>query len=219
MNVSSSPCSCAESERRLARVIRLQCFALGLLGALLVAGFFSQEPERAGPETLERLRVRELVVVDSNGVERARLGGNLPDAVVAGRRLSRGELAAGLLLYDGAGQERGGYVTFEPSGNVALTLDSRKGQTALFVAGPEGATALKLWTGTDSIELRSDDDGARWTVAEDGHVLLQEPPIALGREACAGYREALEHYSREDVMRACRERYSEAACQACLDSR
>lgn len=72
------------------------------------------------------LRVSEIVVVDSKGAERVRIGGDLPDAIIGGKRVPRGQQAAGVLLYDATGSERSGYVTFEPSGNVGLTLDSRQ---------------------------------------------------------------------------------------------
>lgn len=126
--------------RRLRIWSRLQTGALALIGAVGIAAFASSQPTS--------LRVSELVVVDSDGVERVRIGVDLPDAVVDGRRLVRGEKAAGVILYDAAGRERSGYATFEPSGNVMLTLDNRQSeQNALFVAGPDNAAALRLWQG------------------------------------------------------------------------
>jgi hypothetical protein len=101
--------------------------------------------------TQESLRVSELVVVDPQGVERVRIGGDLPDAVINGKPIPRGQKVAGVILYDGTGQERSGYVTFEPSGNVGLTLDTRKRQSALFVSGPDEGSALQLWHENDLI--------------------------------------------------------------------
>ena len=46
------------------------------------------------------MRVSELVVVDSKGVERVRIGGDLPDAFISGKRIPRGQQAARVLLYD-----------------------------------------------------------------------------------------------------------------------
>jgi len=207
----------AHSHQRLVWIVRAQWIVM----AVLLAAFFSNiyaNSQHERQEAAGRLRVTELVVVDEIGVERVRVGGDLPDAVIDGKRVPRGEKAAGILLYDGTGRERGGYVTWEPSGNVGLTLDSRKGQATLFVAGPEGGSALKLWDGEDSIELRSDSDGSRLTAIREGLVVFQEPAVdALGDEACAAYREALSTYSMEEVLRACRQRYSEAACRACLE--
>jgi hypothetical protein len=207
----------ASSQRRLVWAIRAQWVVIAVLLVVFFSNIYATG-ENDGNETTDRLRVKELVVVDKKGIERIRIGGDLPDAVIAGKRIPRGEKAAGILLYDGTGQERGGYVTWEPSGNVGLTLDSRKGQVTLFVAGPERGSALKLWDGEGSIELRSDSDGSRLTAVREGQVVFQEPAVdVLGDEACAAYREALSSYSMEEVMRACRQRYSEAACRACLE--
>jgi hypothetical protein len=163
------------------------------------------------------LRVSELVVVDPKGVERVRLGGDLPDAIIGGKRVPRGEKAAGVLLYDGGGQERSGYVTFEPSGNVGLTLDTRRGQVALFVAGPDTGSALQLWHGRDLIELRSDDNGSRLTAVKAGEVVSQEPPVSkISADTCEAYRSARARVSAEQVMRDCRRRFNDTACRACL---
>ena len=122
------------------------------------------------------LTVSEIDVVDSKGVIRARLGGDLPDPVINGKRLSRGSKAAGVLLYDDAGQERGGYVTFS-NGHVALTLDSKKQMTGIFVAAPEGGTALKLQDGGQLIDVRIDaDDGPTIHAVRDKKVAFHAPP-------------------------------------------
>jgi hypothetical protein len=161
--------------------------------------------------------VSELLVVDPKGVERVRIGGDLPDAIINGKRVPRGEKAAGVLLYDGGGQERSGYVTFEPSGNVGLTLDTRKNQAALFVAGPDEGSALQLWSGRDLIEFRSDSDGSRLTAAKAGQVVAQSPPIEKMSDAtCEIYRGARARVSAEQVMRDCRRRFNDAACGVCL---
>jgi hypothetical protein len=175
------------------------------------------EVQLRGQNKPSSLRVSELVIVDPKGVERVRIGGDLPDAVIGGKRVPRGQKTAGVLLYDGTGQERGGYVTFEPSGNVGLTLDTRKGQATLFVAGPDSASALQLWQGKDLIELRSDDDGSRLTAVKDGQVVLQDPPVSkISAGTCEEYRSARSRVSAEQVMRDCRRRFSAAACRACL---
>lgn len=169
------------------------------------------------PGAPSSLRVSELIVVDPKGAERVRIGGDLPDAIIGGKRVPRGEKAAGVLLYDGAGQERSGYVTFEPSGNVALTLDTRRGQVAFFVAGPDSGSALQLWHGADSVELRSDQDGSRLTGVRAGHLAVQEPAVdKMTPGTCEAYKGARERVSSEQVMRDCRRRFNDAACRACL---
>jgi len=185
---------------------------------LLCVGAWKWQSKTDQSATPPALKVSELVVVDPKGVERVRIGGNVPDAIINGKRIPRGEKAAGVLLYDETGQERGGYLTFEPSGNVGLTLDSRKGQVAMFVAGSDPGSALQLWHGRDLVELRSDEDGSRISAVQSGQVVSQQPTVnkmTTGR--CEIYRGARSHVSAEQVIRDCRRRFMESTCRACLD--
>ncbi|HUF65291.1 MAG TPA: hypothetical protein VMM17_04875 [Gemmatimonadaceae bacterium] len=207
---------CERRNRRFAQLLVVQSVIVVLMLASFVVSCTSAAVT-AQPTSSPSLRVSELVVVDPNGIERVRIGGDLPDAVIDGRRVPRGEKVAGVLLYDGTGVERGGYVTFEPSGNVALTLDSRRRQVTLFVAGPDDASALQLWHRNDMIELRSDEDGSRLTAVRSGEVVMQQPPISgMSANSCAGYLEARSRVSREQLITACRRRFHEAACSACI---
>jgi hypothetical protein len=173
---------------------------------------------------LDSLRVRTLVVADSTGVVRARLGSHLPDAVIAGKRVRRGDDVAGLLLFDGTGVERGGYVTFTKSGNVALTLDSRTKQSALFAADATEGAALKLWNGDDWAELRSDTEGSRLTVGKAGAIVQQLPAMTATERAgmCRDMRTEIDAIRRPlpraDVIRACSARMPLAACRLCADA-
>src|SRR5436305_8922399 len=127
--------------RRLERTLRISIGAWVGLATLAVCAFTMRSSPQQ-PATPQSLKVSELVVVDPKGVERVRIGGDLPDAVINGRRVPRGEKASGVLIYDATGQERGGYVTFDPSGNAALTLDTRRQQVVLLAADPESGAAL-----------------------------------------------------------------------------
>ena len=197
---------------RLEKLLRLSALAWLALAALGLAGWSS----KAAPP--RSLRAPELVIVDPAGVERVRIGGDVPDAVIKGKRVPRGEKAAGVILYDDTGQERGGYVTFSPSGNVGLTLDTRNSQAALFVADPEEGSALQLWHGKTLVELRSDGDGSRMSAAADRQVLVQQPAVQrMSEGTCAAYKEAKSRVSVQQVERDCRRRFEEPACQACLD--
>lgn len=216
-NQDSQIQSLEKRTRKLERWLRLSVcgwlFTFGLMG---VSAWTWQSPTRQ-PATPSSLGVSELVVVDPKGAERVRIGGDLPDAIIGGKRVPRGEKAAGVLLYDGGGQERSGYVTFEPSGNVGLTLDTRRGQTTLFVAGPDTGSALQLWHGSDLIELRSDDDGSRLTAVKAGQVVSQQPQVSqMSADTCEAYKGARARVSREQVMRDCRRRFGDTACRACL---
>ena len=167
------------------------------------------------------LTVSELDVVDPHGVIRARIGGDLPDAVVNGKRMPRGQKAAGVILYDDSGPERGGYVTFSPSRNVALTLDNRSsaGQTAILVAGPAGGSALTLSYGNDLVEMRVDDETGPSIHAMKGkQVAFHVPPVVNfeATEGCRDFRSALTKMTRQEALDFCRARLSEEACQACI---
>lgn len=159
-------------------------------------------------------RTQDIVVTDENGTPRIRLTANAPDAIIGGKEIPRGSRAAGLLIYDSDGQERGGYVTFA-NGNAALTLDSKFGQSALFAASPEGGAALRMWEHDRSLDLRADDDGARVTIAGPDKVLWQQPTISMGSDTCSAYRE-IAHEKRGAALKDCRLRFSEGECVECL---
>lgn len=212
--------ACERTQRRL-------WVAMTLTLLLAVAVVLSQptvDASTTAPATATTLRVTELVVVDPQGVERVRIGANLPDAVIDGRRIARGSPVAGVMLYDRSGQERGGYVTFDEGDNIALTLDGLQGQNALFAAGPDGSTVAQLWFGDESIELRADSNGARLAHASDGRSTLQLPEIiALGAQTCTLFRNGLRPEVPEGVDPAqvrdiCLQRFSASACTACLDA-
>ncbi|MFL6211808.1 MAG: hypothetical protein ACJ74W_23375 [Pyrinomonadaceae bacterium] len=209
--------------RRLERWLRLSACAwlitLGLVASSALArrSEARQAARAQQPAAPQSLRVSELVVVDQNGVERVRVGGDLPDAVINGKRVPRGEKAAGVLIYDATGQERGGYVTFDPSGNAVLTLDTRRQQVVLLAADPESGAALQLRHGEDAVDLRSDVDGSRFTAVQAGQVVVQQPTISkLSANTCQDYRGILVRRTAEQVMNICRQRYTDAACKACL---
>jgi len=203
--------------RRLERWLRISIGGWLAVAVLGVCAFTIRSSSQQ-PTTPASLKVSELVVVDPKGVERVRIGGDLPDATINGKRIPRGEKAAGVLLYDTTGQERGGYVTWE-SGNVGLTLDTRKGQVALFAAGLEGS-ALNMWHGKDAVEIRSDEDGSRVTAIQDGRIASQQPnTIKLSSSTCEDYRGARARVSAEQVMRDCQTRFAAEACRACLEAR
>lgn len=168
-------------------------------------------------ETFESVTAKEIVVVDSAGIVRARLGGDLPDGVMAnGHVAKRGSKAGGLIIYDEEGIERGGYVTQDQGSNAMLTLDSKYRQLALFVAGPgekSEASALRLWNKGGSIELRSDASGPRLTIADSKKVKIQQPEVSPSRDICAEYKKA---ESPGLGRQYCEGRFTEAACNVCL---
>ncbi len=207
----------AASERRLHLLIVLN---IAVLIAIASATCRTTAANDTKPQVLT---VAEVDIVDAHGVIRARLGADLPDAVLNGKRVSRQQKPSGLLLYDDTGQERGGYVTFTPGRQVALTLDARDrpGQVAILVADPDGASALTLSNGNDLVELRTDEElGPSVHVTKNNRVAFHQPPQALDRiaksEMCTELRGALKSVTRDQVLTVCRQRASEEACQACL---
>ena len=207
-----------ESRLRLLLVVNAALF-LAMLAVLVVS--CSTSSHASLPPQM--LTVSELKVLDPNGVVRVRVGGDLPDAVINGKRVPRGQKAAGVLLYDDTGQERGGYITFSPGRQVALTLDNRtSGQTAALIAGPEGGSALNLTYGNDLVELRVDDEtGPSIHAVRGKQVAFHVPPVVNFQttEGCAELRGALAKNSREQVLDWCRARVSEEACQQCLSTK
>src|SRR5688500_2518989 len=173
-------------------------------GLVVVSAWTWQSPAKQSPAPAS-LRVSELVVVDPKGVERVRIGGDLPDAIIAGKRVPRGEKAAGVLLYDGSGQERSGYVTFEPSGNVAFTLDTKKEQVVLFAAGPGSGSTLQMWSGGNKMDFRADEDGARYTMTKSGQLAQQQPEIdRLSLSTCEAYKDVRKRFTKERAIQSCR---------------
>lgn len=167
----------------------------------------------------DSVKTKEVVVVDPNGTVRARLGADLPDAVMAGGRVSkRGAKVAGLMLYDDEGIERGGYVTDDRDKNIMLTLDSKYRQSTWFVAGPgdDQTSSLRLWNTDGAIELRSDPNGQRLNVSDKTGVRYQQPVVAIKPSSCAYYKDLEQKYPGEHI---CTAKFTEAACQACFDSK
>jgi hypothetical protein len=106
------------------------------------------------------LRVRGLIVTDQNRVERLRLGAPLPDPVINGVRRKRSGAVAGMTIMDAKGNERGGFVTADQSGEAFLGLDSEDEQQVLFLANPKGGVNFNLFD--------SKGNGAQLTVFPDG---------------------------------------------------
>lgn len=210
----------SELEGRHRRLRMLLLVNTTLLLSGLASFLASCASSQARPSAPGALRVSQLEVVDARGVVRVWIGSDLPDAVIAGKPRPRGQEASGVLLYDDTGQERGGYVTFSPGGQIGLTLDTRHGQVALFAADPDAGVALKLWQGDDGIELRADPDGARITSTDEKRVVFQEPPVQAPEKTalCSELRGAKAKYSDDQLMGFCLEHLPEEGCRRCLSA-
>jgi hypothetical protein len=99
---------CEQTNRRLFRMVLFLLFVAAggiLVSCISTARVSAERGDSSVPRVLE---VSELLVRDARGVVRVRIGGNLPDAMIQEKRVPRGDGAAGVLLYDTTGQERGG---------------------------------------------------------------------------------------------------------------
>jgi len=114
-----------------------------VLAGLILAGF--ARPSRVPVTDKDGiLHAGGVVVEDLNGVERVRLGAPLPDPMIHGVRQKRSGVISGLLISDAKGNERGGYVTADKSGEAFLSLDSEDSQQSLFLVNPGGGIHFDL---------------------------------------------------------------------------
>jgi hypothetical protein len=173
----------ARRNRRLARALALSVSLLAL--AVIALAVVSLRPQSLEPPG-GILRVRGLVVVDGNGVERVRIQAPLPDPLVLGKRFPRGGAVSGILLFDDEGNERSGYVTSDGYPNVFFTLDSLACQHVLFITEPQGDPTLRLWDGTSAATLSAGSDGPGLKLTSGEKTLLEIPaptPAPIGKTA------------------------------------
>ena len=219
----------ARLEARVRALLALNVASLSLIGVAALTGF---APLRTATVRFagDSISVRELRVIDSTGTVRVRLSADMPDAVIRGRRVRRPEQAAGIMLYDDLGQERGGYVTFAPSRSIALTLDTRQSQVAAFAAESSGGAALGLFEGNDRLEVRANKaTGTGLFVWKDGGLALQNPPLGEAEEAkvcvemkdeiAAAQARANLQLDQPRVLAACRLHLSDVGCRKCFGQR
>lgn len=168
--------------RRLARALLVSVTLLALaLAAVAMVGFKGQNPDPSGTV----LKVRGLVVVDGNGVERVRIQAPLPDPLILGKRLPRGGAVSGILLSDEEGNERSGYVTSDGYPNVFFTLDSLARQHVLFITEPQGDPTLRLWDGASAATLSAGADNPALKLTSGSKILFEvpaRPPAVKSRE-------------------------------------
>lgn len=208
-NLAGRVDSLERANRRLTAVVGV---LLLVAGAAALSAARSVEP---------KLRASELEIVDSRGVVRARLAGDVPDPVIQGRLIRRDSRMSGLILYDQTGQERSGYVTEDRSSNVLLTLDSRHKQTALFVADTAGSTVLRIWRGDDEAELRTDSEGPSIRLARAGQLVFRQPEVTNPRSTslCRELRAARQRAQDSVLQKVCRRHMPEGACRLCLSEK
>lgn len=205
--------ACEQQNRRLRQLVMLQ----GIVGLAIVLAAYAGVSRAGSDAPTASIKAREIVVVDANNVVRARMSGDMPNAVMAGGRVAaRGTKAAGFMLYDEEGIERGGYVTMDSGSNAMLSLDSKHHMVAHMVVGPdkEEAAALRLGGQRRALELRTDDNGARLSIEAERKVVEQHPAIGtLQPETCKQQRAYEQQFPGRGI---CRTRYTAEACTRCL---
>lgn len=119
---------------------RLQTIVGGMLLAAAAIGLGAL----AATPVQDTIVARNIVIVDQDGTPRVLIGAPLPDPPILGRRVPRGDVAHGILLFDATGSERGGYVTFDGSGVAMISVDTSTTMVGRLAAGPIGGGALLL---------------------------------------------------------------------------
>lgn len=160
-------------ERRCARLAWGVRAAFGLWALTLVAvvamGVRGGDAQGKGADPVDVLRVHRLEVVDGNGVTRVILGAPLPEPIILGRRHPRGGAVSGMLILDGEGNERGGYVTDDGYGNAMITLDSVGRMQWIGMVEPDGGAWTNLSAADGSqFDVRVSEGGAAARVVEGG---------------------------------------------------
>ena len=153
-------------------------FIAGLLGGMvsrymLPATVYAQPSQADGDRIL---RVRGVIVEDQNGHERVRLGAPLPDPMIHGVRRKRVGPISGLLISDADGNERGGYVTSDTSGEAFFTLDSEDEQQVLFLANPKGGVNFDIFDSKENeAQILVFPSGPKFTMKHAKETVLQLP--------------------------------------------
>jgi hypothetical protein len=158
------------------RVARLERQVVALKASLVVlASAFALVGWQSRDAPSESLRVRQITVVDANGVERVWIGAPVPDPMLGGRRGKRKAAASGIILLDADGDERGGFLTSDEPREIWLGLDSKKGQEATFLANARGGAHLSLWDDAGNRAKLSLVGGPKLLLRRKGETLFEQP--------------------------------------------
>lgn len=161
------------------RWLLLMALASIALLAIAIVGRPQPVAAQSASEKDGILRVRGLVVEDPAGHERLRLGAPLPDPMIHGVRRKRSGAVSGLLISDANGNERGGYVTADASGEAFLSLDSEDEQKVLLAANPKGGVTFILSNNDgNSMQLSAFAKGPKLTVRKANEVVAELPAVA-----------------------------------------
>lgn len=158
-------------ETQQKRIYRTAALLAILLGVAIIIQF-RQIRKLQNPQ---KLRVRELAVVDGRGTERVLIGAPVPDPMIAGQRHKRDGAVSGIVIADATGTERGGYVTADGYANALLTLDGQGFQTVLLLAEPNGATIFRIWNRGNGSVTMGVSENPFLNVKQNGKPLFAAP--------------------------------------------
>ncbi len=156
---------------------RRTVWAAVALSVFLVCVLFIQWRQIGRALHPEKLRVRQLAVVDERGVERVLIAAPLPDPMVLGHQRTRGGgILSGIIIADATGTERGGYATGDNYANAILTLDGQGQQTTLLLAEPDGSTMFRIWNGDKGSLTMGVQENPFLNLKQNGRALMVAPP-------------------------------------------
>jgi hypothetical protein len=172
-----------DEEQLFARMIVLESQqkrifqVVGLLAIVLVGALVFQWRQIRSLQNPQKLRVRELAVVDERGTERVLIAAPLPEPMILGKRGTRGGgTLSGIIIADATGTERGGYATGDGYANAILTLDGQGHQTVLLLAEPDGSTLFRIWNGDKGSVTMGVQDNPFLNLKQNGKPLFLAPP-------------------------------------------
>jgi hypothetical protein len=147
-----------------------------LLVIILIGAIVFQSRQIRNLQNPQKLRVRELAVVDERGTERVLIAAPLPEPMIAGKRGSRGGVLSGIIISDPTGTERGGYATADGGyANAIFTLDGQGFQTVLLLAEPDGSTMFRIWNQDKGSVTMGVEDNPFLNVKQNGKPLFTAP--------------------------------------------
>jgi hypothetical protein len=124
----------------------------------------------------QSLKLRRLDIVDEHGVSRVIIAAPAPAPTLFGAVHHRDGPVSGVILVDGTGTERGGYVTSDgDEPNALLTLDAQGKQTVLLLAEPAGSTLFRIWNGDKGSLTMGVNDGPFLNAHQAGNLILSIP--------------------------------------------
>ena len=154
----------AVSKKRFSYLMYLNLLITGILAGYIILS----EPELSDISD-QVLRVRGIVVADTNGVGRVVIGSHVdPNPMLQGKRYKGGREMSGIMLYDGDGNERGGYMTGDWYGNMYITLDDLGGQRAMLLVEPQGAASFSIGGGNNVFNVLATRDTTIFRVLNNG---------------------------------------------------